>query len=60
MDNCQFCGSGLHDHHSDCRVRGDMDMFQRVYERLRREERNGELQTCLARYLTLYGRMAGA
>lgn len=57
MQTCHICGKPLPHHHDDCRVHQDLELFVRVYRRLRAEERNPVLQNKLVDQLTRHGRL---
>lgn len=57
MNICHLCGRPLPHHDDDCRAHQDLALFARVYHRLRREDRNPQLQDKLAGHLSRHGRM---
>lgn len=58
MNTCHLCGALLPHHHEHCRAHQDLEMFIRVYRRLRAEARNPVLQDKLANQLMRHGRLA--
>lgn len=57
MNLCHLCGRPLPHHHDECRAHQDLALFQRVYRRLRAEERNPMLQSKLMDQLARHGRL---
>lgn len=56
MNICHLCGRPLPHHHEECRAHQDLALFERVYSRLRAEERNQTLQIKLVDQLLRHGR----
>ncbi|MGE5475677.1 MAG: hypothetical protein ACM3Q1_03415 [Bacteroidales bacterium] len=57
MNTCHLCGHPLPHHHDDCRAHQDLALFQRVFQRLRAEQRNQTLQNKLMHQLSRHGRL---
>lgn len=57
MNHCHLCGQPLPHHADECRAHRDLAMFDRVYRRLREQERNPLLQASLVRHLIRHGRL---
>lgn len=57
VNTCHLCGGALPHHHDNCRVHKDLELFVRVFRRLRAQERNPVLQDKIVHQLARHGRL---